>query len=201
MATLTATQKEVIRKIIYAVETGGQVYGKQNYSSLIGAGANCDNEKAITIGAGQWYAGEALTLLKLIQKDYPTQFKELDIAGISKDFSKSWATYNLSTSSKKAKCIVAIISSEVGIKSQNKLMESQISSYAEEICKKYGEMDVGAIAECINIKHQGGDKALKRILAKTKKPYTAKSIYTALCTDPADKSSNNQVGYFYCRYQ
>ena len=199
MATLTATQKEVIRKIIYAVETGGQVYGKQNYSSLIGAGANCDNEKAITIGAGQWYAGEALTLLKLIQKDYPTQFKELDIAGISKDFSKSWATYNLSTSSKKAKCIVAIISSEVGIKSQNKLMESQISSYAEEICKKYGEMDVGAIAECINIKHQGGDKALKRILAKTKKPYTAKSIYTALCTDPADKSSNNQVGDYVTR--
>lgn len=131
MATLTAKQKEVIRKIIYAVETGGQVYGKQNYSSLIGAGANCDNEKAITIGAGQWYAGEALTLLKLIQKDYPTQFKALDTAGVSKDFSKSWATYNLSTSSKKAKCIMAIIGSEVGIKSQDKLMESQISSYAD----------------------------------------------------------------------
>ena len=92
MATLTATQKEVIRKIIYAVETGGQVYGKQNYSSLIGAGANCDNEKAITIGAGQWYAGEALTLLKLIQKDYPTQFKELDIAGISNSFDNISAT-------------------------------------------------------------------------------------------------------------
>ena len=201
MATLTAKQKEVIRKIIYAVETGGQVYGKQNYSSLIGAGANCDNEKAITIGAGQWYAGEALTLLKLIQKDYPTQFKALDTAGVSKDFSKSWATYTLSTSSKKAKCIMAIIGSEVGIKSQDKLMESQISSYAEAICKKYGDMDVGAIAECINIKHQGGDKALERILAKTKKPYTVRSIYTALCTDPADKRNNNQVGDYVTRQE
>lgn len=50
---------EVLRKILYAVESGGQVYGCQNYAAFIGAGANCSNEKAITIGAGQWYAGEA----------------------------------------------------------------------------------------------------------------------------------------------
>ena len=50
MATiLTSAQKEVIRKIIYAVETGGQKYGDQDYSSLIGAGHNTSNEKAITI--------------------------------------------------------------------------------------------------------------------------------------------------------
>ena len=52
---------EVLRKILYAVETGGQVYGKQRYDAFIGAGANTPNEKAITIGAGQWYAGEAKT--------------------------------------------------------------------------------------------------------------------------------------------
>ena len=51
MTVLTAKQKEVIRKIIYAVETVGQEYGKQNYKSIIGAGTNTDNEKAITIGA------------------------------------------------------------------------------------------------------------------------------------------------------
>lgn len=31
---LTATQKEVIRKIIYAVETGGQVYGNVRYDDF-----------------------------------------------------------------------------------------------------------------------------------------------------------------------
>lgn len=31
---------EVLRKILYAVETGGQVYGKQRYDAFIGAGAN-----------------------------------------------------------------------------------------------------------------------------------------------------------------
>ena len=30
---------EVLRKILYAVETGGQVYGKQRYDAFIGAGA------------------------------------------------------------------------------------------------------------------------------------------------------------------
>lgn len=44
----------VLRKILYAVESGDQVYGKQDYSCFAGVGANCSNEKAITIGAGQW---------------------------------------------------------------------------------------------------------------------------------------------------
>lgn len=58
----------VLRKILYAVESGDQIYGKQDYSAFAGVGANCDNEKAITIGAGQWYAGEAKELLYRIQR-------------------------------------------------------------------------------------------------------------------------------------
>lgn len=200
MTVLTAKQKEVIRKIIYAVETGGQEYGKQDYKSIIGAGTNTDNEKAITIGAGQWYATEALTLLKLIMSTDKATFEKLDTAGVASDMqSKNWSTYNISTSSAKAKCIVAIISSAVGIKCQDTLMEQQITQYSESIQEKYGSMDAGAIAECINIKHQGGDGALKRILTKTTKPYTAKTIYAALNTDPADKSNNNQVGDYVSR--
>lgn len=201
MATiLTTKQKEVIRKIIYAVETGGQEYGKQNYASLIAAGTNTSNEKAITIGAGQWYATEAKTLLDLIRKTYPAKFKTLDTQNISNDLdTKNWSTYNLSVSSAKAKCIIAIISSNEGIKCQDTLMETQITNYAASIQKTYGTMSADAIAECINIKHQGGDGALKRILAKTTKPYSAKTIYAALCTDPDDKSNNNQVGDYTTR--
>lgn len=201
MATvLTAKQKEVIRKIIYAVETGGQTYGEQNYSSLIGAGANTPNEKAITIGAGQWYADEAKQLLNLIRKTDATTFKKLDNQGIASDLdTKNWGSYSISPSSAKAKCIVNIISSSIGIKCQDTLMESQITTYAAAIQKTYGTMTVDAIAECINIKHQGGDNALKRILAKTTKPYSAKTIKAALDTDPADKSNNNQVGDYVTR--
>lgn len=189
----------VLRKILYAVESGGQVYGKQNYGAFAGVGANTPNEKAITIGAGQWYAEEARTLLLNIHKKYPKEFKKLDTAGIAADLNKSWGTYGVTKTSAKGKCIIAIITSAVGIKCQDALMETQIKTYAASIEKKYGSLSDDAMMECINIIHQGGSGALTRILAKTQKPYTAKTIYTALCTDPADKSNNNQVGDYVTR--
>lgn len=190
---------EVLRKILYAVESGGQVYGCQNYAAFIGAGANCSNEKAITIGAGQWYAGEAKKLLQKIQRANPAQFKKLDNQGIESDLlKKNWSTYAIAATSAKAKCIVAIINSTLGRKCQDELMDEQITEYAASIAKTYGSMPDTAMMECINIIHQGGSAALKRILAKTAKPYTAKSIYAALNTDPADPRTN-QVGDYVTR--
>ena len=189
----------VLRKILYAVETGGQVYGKQRYNAFIGAGANTPNEKAITIGAGQWYAGEAKRLLQKIQRGNPALFKKMDTQGLESDLlKKNWSTYAISPSSAKAKCIISIISSNRGIKCQDELMEEQITEYSESIAKKYGTMPDDAMMECINIIHQGGASALQRILSKTKKPYTSETIYAALCTDPADPRSN-QVGDYTTR--
>lgn len=189
----------VLRKILYAVETGGQVYGKQRYNAFIGAGANTPNEKAITIGAGQWYAGEAKRLLQKIQRGNPALFKKMDTQGLESDLlKKNWSTYAISPSSAKAKCIISIISSNLGIKCQNELMEEQITEYSESIAKKYGTMPDDAMMECINIIHQGGASALQRILSKTKKPYTSETIYAALCTDPADPRPN-QVGDYTTR--
>ena len=102
---LTANQAEVLRKAMYAAETGGQVYGNVDYSILISAGTNTSNEKAITIGAGQWYGEEARTLLKEILSAAPEVFRSLDTQGIEGDLSKSWATYNLSKTGAKAKVI------------------------------------------------------------------------------------------------
>lgn len=184
----------VLRKILYAVESGDQTYGKQNYSAFAGVGANCDNEKAITIGAGQWYAGEAKELLYRIQRGNPKLFKDMDTVGLEADLLlKSWATYGVSAGSAKGKCIINIISTAHGKKCQDEYMEDQIQTYAQSITKTYGTMPDSAMMECINILHQGGDAALKRILAKIAKPYTADKIYSALCEDPADPTPN-QVG-------
>lgn len=189
----------VLRKILYAVETGGQVYGKQRYNAFIGAGANTPNEKAITIGAGQWYAGEAKRLLQKIQRGNPALFKKMDTQGLESDLlKKNWSTYAISPSSAKAKCIISIISSDLGIKCQDELMEEQIAEYSESITKKYGTMPDDAMMECINIIHQGGASALQRILSKVKKPYTSETIYAALCTDLADPRPN-QVGDYTTR--
>lgn len=184
----------VLRKILYAVKSGDQTYGKQDYSAFAGVGANCDNEKAITIGAGQWYAGEAKELLYRIQRGNPKLFKDMDTVGLEADLLlKSWATYGVSAGSAKGKCIINIISTAHGKKCQDEYMEDQIQTYAQSITKTYGTMPDSAMMECINILHQGGDAALKRILAKIAKPYTADKIYSALCEDPADPTPN-QVG-------
>lgn len=184
----------VLRKILYAVESGDQAYGKQDYSCFAGVGANCSNEKAITIGAGQWYAGEAKELLHRIQRANPKLFKEMDTAGLEKDLlMKNWDTYAVIAESAKGKCIVDIISTDLGKKCQDQYMEDQIQAYIPIIEKAYGTMPDSAMMECINILHQGGFDALKRILSKTPEPYTADKIYVTLCRDPADPTPN-QVG-------
>mgnify|MGYP000565040438 FL=1 len=47
---------------------------------------------------------------------------------------------------------------------------------------------------CANFRHQGGLSAVKRILAKTTKPYTLDHLYTACQTD-----TGNQVGAYKSR--
>lgn len=184
----------VLRKILYAVESGDQVYGKQDYSCFAGVGANCSNEKAITIGAGQWYAGEAKELLYRIQRANPKLFKDMDNAGMEKDLlMKSWDTYAVTAESAKGKCIVDTISTDLGKECQDQYMEDQIQTYIPIIEKAYGTMEDSAMMECINVLHQGGFDALKRILSKTPEPYTADKIYVTLCRDPADPTPN-QVG-------
>lgn len=184
----------VLRKILYAVESGDQVYGKQDYSCFAGAGANCSNEKAITIGAGQWYADEAKELLYRIQRGNPKLFKDMDTENLEADLlKKNWATYAVSKDSAKGRLIISIISMELGKKCQDQYMEDQIAAYAKSIEKTYGSMPDTAMMECINILHQGGFDALKRILSKTPEPYTADKIYATLCRDPADPTPN-QVG-------
>lgn len=49
---------EVMANILYAVETGGQVYGGRCYDDFTPAYKNSSAEHAITIGAGAWYATE-----------------------------------------------------------------------------------------------------------------------------------------------
>ena len=185
---------EVLRKILYAVESGNQIYGEQDYSAFSEAGENCDNEKAITIGAGQWYADEAKELLYRIQRGNPKLFKDMDNENLEDDLlKKSWTTYAVSKDSTKGKLIIDIITTDLGKKCQDQYMEDQIQTYAKSIEKTYGTMPDSAMMECVNIGHQGGDSALKRILAKTAEPYTADKIYTALRLDLEDPVPN-QVG-------
>ena len=164
-------QKEVMAKILFAVETGSHTYGKQRYDDFTEAYTNSEKEHSITIGAGAWYGMEAKELLLMIRDTHEASFKAADYAEIGKDLDTAdWSKYQISKNSDKAKCIQRIISSDTGIKCQNLMIMDQIEDYIKVITEKYGDMSLGAMAECINIRHHGGQSALKRILDKTEKP-------------------------------
>lgn len=191
---MTTEQKNVLRKIIYAVETGGQVYGQQDYSDFTEAYTNSSEEHAITIGAGQWYATEAQTLLKRIHDADTAQWDRLDNIGLWEQVqNEDWSCYNISSKSQFATLIVRLISSKTGIKCQDSLMDEQLATYADEALKM-GVTDARGQAMCVNFRHQGGLGAVTRILAKTQKPYTLDNLYAACQTD-----TGNQVGAYESR--
>lgn len=191
---MTEEQKKVLRKIIYAVETGGQIYGRQDYSDFTEAYTNSSNELSITIGAGQWYGPEAKTLLERIYKANPTLWDKLDTANVLNDVKNAdWNTYSISESSAKAQCIIKLISTTVGISCQDALLDDQMQVYIKEALD-LGVTDQQGQAMCANFRHQGGYGAVTRILTKTSKPYTLDNLYRACQTDVQDTSSNTQVG-------
>lgn len=180
---------EVMVNILYAVETGGQVYGGRRYDDFTEAYHNSSNEHAITIGAGAWYATEAQRLLKLIRTTDLSGFKQMDNAGIGNDLDNcDWSTYKLQKGSNKAKCIQGIIGSTIGIQCQDQLVREQVASYEKEV-QKLGVSDTKAVCMCINLRHLGGIGAVKRVLAKTATPYTMERIWSAMQSD-----TGNQVG-------
>lgn len=191
---MTTEQKNVLRKIIYAVETGGQVYEQQDYSDFTEAYTNSSDEHAITIGAGQWYAEEAQTLLKRIHDADTAQWDRLDNIGLWEQVQEAdWSCFNISRNSQFANLIVQLISSKIGVKCQDSLMDEQLATYALE-SQNLGVLDDSGQAMCVNFRHQGGLSAVKRILAKTEKPYTLDSLYAVCQTD-----TGNQVGVYKSR--
>lgn len=191
---MTTEQKNVLKKIIYAVETGGQVYGQQDYSDFTEAYENNSDEHAITIGAGAWYGTEAKTLLERIYDADPEQWEKIDKVRLLEQVqTANWECFNISRVSQVADTIIALISSKIGVKCQDSLMDEQLAAYAEETLKM-GVTDARGQAMCVNFRHQGGQGAVTRILAKTKKPYTLDNLYAACQTD-----TGNQVGAYKSR--
>lgn len=190
---MDSTQLSVLRKIMYAVETGGQVYGNCRYDDFTEAYTNSDSEHAITIGAGQWYANEARKLLLRIQSADSALFSSLDTARIAADLNSDWSSYQLYEGSAKANCIVAIIDTSVGHNCQDSMMDEQMVEYVGEAAE-LGVTSPRAQAMCANFRHHGGYSAMKRIIDKTATPYTLDNLYAACQTD-----TGNQVGTYKSR--
>ena len=196
-----AHAREVMRKILYAVETGGQVYGRCRYNDFTMAYTNSSSEHAITIGAGCWYATEAKNLLLRIQEADPEGFAANDTAGIAEDLINcNWSTYGAENGqrtilkgSEKAVAIQNIISTETGIAIQDQLIDEQSERYVSE-ARNMGITDLKAAMFCANVRHLGGLSAMRRIINDAKADgveLTMRNIYESM---RAHNTSSNGVG-------
>ncbi|MCQ2509547.1 MAG: GBS Bsp-like repeat-containing protein [Lachnospiraceae bacterium] len=195
--------KEVMRNIIYAVETGGQVYGVKRYDAFTEAYANSSTETAITIGAGQWFATEAKTLLSQIRSRYPEVFEKYDTAEIGYDLDhENWKYYGtdgaghktILKGSEKALAIQNIISSPEGIAVQDSLIDEQMNRYVTQ-AEALGVTDLKAKLFCANIQHLGGYNAMVRVVNYCKNsdvPITMENMWNLMRANEA--GSGNTVG-------
>jgi peptidoglycan hydrolase-like protein with peptidoglycan-binding domain len=180
---MTSSERQVIINIIYAVETGGQVYGNKDYASFTPAYYNTPNETSITIGAGQWMGIQAKNLLQRIRNSDSDLFTRMDTAGIGNDLdTANWSTYQTPKGSSKSICIQNIINTSVGHQCQDDMVGEQMEEYMT-IAANLGVPYVDGQMMCANFIHQGGKAAAERVLNKTNQPYTLDNIYTAVQTD------------------
>lgn len=186
---MNSKNKEVLRKIIYAVETGNQVYGQARYDDFTEAYANSQNEHAITIGAGQWYADEAKNLLIRISQAGGEGFTD----ELQNSLSGSWATRIIKKDSSLARTIQKVINTETGRRCQDALMDEQMEMYCKS-AEGLGVTDPAAQAFAANLRHQGGYSAMQRVISKTSRPYTLYNLYQATLSD-----TGNQVGAYRSR--
>ncbi len=204
----------VMCNILFAVETGGQIYGNATYNCFTTAYKNSAGEHAITIGAGAWYANEAKTLLSRIRSKDPETFAKLDTAGIGNDLdTQDWSVYGtdgticstkaegkkhitIASGSAKAKAISAIIGSDVGIQVQKELMAEECAKYIKE-AENLGVTDLKAKMFCVNIRHLGGLSAVKRVVNNCVSDglaITMENLWSTMLKYDDQSALGNQVG-------
>lgn len=192
--------KSIMRNIMYAVETGGQIYGRVAYNTFCPAFNITQKETAITIGGGGWFASEAQKLLKLIREKDPETFALLDTAGISYDLDNcDWSYYGsdgqgnrtIERGSEKALCIQKLISTSVGIEIQNQLLDEEAEKYVND-AQKLGVNDLKARMFCANIRHLGGYSAMSSVIRNCKAdglPLTMEGLWISM-RNHADPAGN-----------
>ena len=187
---------KVLINIIGAVETGGQVYGKQRYDAYAAAYTNSPKEYTCTLGAFQFYGSEAKQLIQMIYNANPTEFKSIDTNGvIQAKLSTDWVATKWNPSSSQKSILIKLITTETGRSCQDKLVRERIDKYLNK-AYEYGisKSDVKVLMMWSEIEHLGGLNPTKRIFNRASKPYTVESIMASLKKDQSDSSSNNQVG-------
>lgn len=195
---------KVLAKIIGAVETGGQVYGKARYDAYVPPYTNTPNEHTITLGASQNYGASAEKLIHMIYDKDHSAFTRLDTAtpSIGSMLGKDWVGMRWNPNASQKKALIALIDSPIGHECQDELYVEQLKKYVAD-CERDYTSDVPAVMMYCEIRHLGGKEPTDRVFGRCDGDYSLDNILKSLKKDQSDTSSSNQVGdaKFWSRHQ
>lgn len=180
--------KLVLANIISGVETGGQRYGYGRWDDYTPPYKNTSGEHTCTLGAYQFYGGEANQLCNLIFNTDKELFRKLDKCSptIESMLNKDWVGLRWKPTSTQAAILSSIISTDTGIACQKKLFfELQLNAYVAKAVE-FGVKDVKAQMMWVEIQHLGGGNAPKRIFTRANGNYTVDNILNCLNPKYAD---------------
>ena len=180
--------KLVMANVISGVETGGQRYGYGRWNDYTRPYKNTSGEHTCTLGAFQFYGGEARELCNLIFNTDKALFRKIDTCSpsIESMLGKDWVGMRWNPSSSQAATLSALISTDVGIKCQKELfIEKQLNAYVKRAIE-YGVKDVKAQMMWVEIQHLGGGNAPKRVFARCNGNYSVDHILDCLNPRYAD---------------
>lgn len=192
---MTTKNLIVLAKIVTAVESGGQVYGRGSYDDVTMPYKNSAAEHTVTLGAGQFYGAEARALINMIFTVYPDVFRSLDTAdpSIESMIPVDWVAKRWKPNDSQVRALRAIISCTEGKACQDTLLAEQMAQYVKECSQLYPATDYKAQMMFAEIRHLGGLNVAKRIFNRCAS-YTLDGIMASLKKDQGDQSSDNQAG-------
>lgn len=188
----------VLAKIIIAVETGGQTYGRGRYNDYTPPYKNTPNEHAPTLGAWQAYGNQGRDLVKRIFDADTATFRKLDTCSpkIESMLTKDWVSIRWNPSSAQKNVLIAILDTPTGHNVQDEMLAEKCKEMVEQCVRLYPATAGNIKAQMMwaEIRHLGGTKPAQRIFDRCNGKFDLDTIMVALVADQRDKSSSNQVG-------
>ena len=192
----------IMVNIIGAVESGGQIYGKRDYTAYADPYTATQNEVTITLGWSQCFGPEAQKLVKMIYQENKKKKKKIDTKKlIVNALKKNWTTTKWKPTSAEKKILIKLISSDIGRKCQDELFKKTMKEYIQA-CQKQYTKNAWAVHMYCEICHLGGSNAVRRIFERCGNDYSLDSIMNALKKDQAN-GNGSEVGdeIFWSRHE
>lgn len=187
--------KAVTAKMLAAVETGGQVYGRGRWDDYTAPKTNSSLEYTCTLGAYAFYGEEARMLIRMIFEEDTELFRSLDDGRIEEMLPVDWVSIHWWPSAGEAGIMQKLIRTEVGIRCQERLLcELRLPKYIAR-AEEYGVLTDEAQMMWCEIQHLGGLAPTQRVFARCGGDYSMDSILASLKQDQEDaRYSSNGVG-------